>query len=209
MSVIRCRKSGTCPESLVFALLALTATVLLTAACTSAPGRSAPTTARPTKPLSSVTPSKTKTAVAVRPAWCPASWKSSSASLNSHEHPGSSTELIPPGAGDMTICRYAGLNQKVKFGTLEASHVVSGAELSDFVGLSDRQAVENGASFGCPMSQGSVDLLELIYATGPQVDVSVSIAGCSFASNGSRTVNGSEIAARLAAWVGSDPLPGA
>ena len=59
----------------------------------------------------------------------------------------------------MTICRYAGLDQKVKFGTLEASHVVSGAELSDFVGLSDRQAVENGASFGCPMSQGSVDLL--------------------------------------------------
>jgi hypothetical protein len=108
----------------------------------------------------------------------------------------------------MTICRYAGLNQKAKFGSLEASHVVSGSELSALVSLSDRQIVERGGSFGCPMSQGSVDLLELVYATGPQVDVTVSLAGCSFASNGSRTVNGSEIGARLATWVGSDPVPG-
>ena len=48
------------------------------------------------------------------------------------------------------------------------------------MGLSDRQAVENSASFGCPMSQGSVHLLGLVYSTGPQVDVSVSIAGLFF-----------------------------
>jgi hypothetical protein len=109
----------------------------------------------------------------------------------------------------MTVCRYAGLNQKAKFGSLEASRVVSGAELSDFVGFSDRQAKVSGGETSCPMSQGSLDLLELVYPTGPKVSVSVSILGCSAASNGLRTVDGWAISARLATWVGSDPIPGA
>jgi hypothetical protein len=109
----------------------------------------------------------------------------------------------------MTVCRYAGLNQKAKAGSLEASRVVTGAELAGFVGFSDRQEIVSGGMTSCPMAEGSVDLLEIAYATGPQVNVSVSIDGCSSASNGLRTVDGWGIGGRLAAWVGADSPPGA
>lgn len=110
----------------------------------------------------------------------------------------------------MTVCRYAGLNQKARFGTLEASRVVTGPALGAFVVYADQkgwQVLKNGVSFGCPMSQGSVDLLEVVYASGSPLNVSVAIDGCLLVSNGSRTVLAGGIGAHLTPWVGVDSLP--
>jgi hypothetical protein len=110
----------------------------------------------------------------------------------------------------MTVCRYAGLNQKVSDGTLEASRVVSGPALATFVRYVDQknwQVIQKGVAINCPMSQGSVDLLELVYPSGPELRLSVDIAGCSLVSNGIFTVWGDQIGARVGTWVGTDPIP--
>lgn len=120
--------------------------------------------------------------------------------------------MVPTGPVDMTVCRYAGLNQKVKFGRLEASRVVNGAALATFVGYVDMtswQTVKPGVTDFCPMSQGSEDLLEFVYRSGPSVVVSVAIGGCPFVSNGAMTISGGAIGARVGAWVGADAMPSA
>ena len=168
----------------------------------SAPG---PGTALRTTATSATTPP----APVVHPASCQPQWAGSAAPLNPRARPGLSTELVPTAPEVMTICRYAGLNQKVAFGALEASRTIGGKALTEFVGYLDSpgwHVVRKGAIF-CPFSQGSTDLLEFVYPSGPPVTVSVAISGCSFVSNGVRTVTGAAIGARLARWVGADSVP--
>ncbi len=122
--------------------------------------------------------------------------------------PGIST-LVPSGPSYLTICRYAGLDQKVKAGTLERSRVVTGAALVAFVNYLDRptwQRVEPAKAYFCPMSIGLVDLLQFVYQSGSPVVLSVDVDGCEFVSNGSLTVWGGSIVPRLNAWVGRDSL---
>jgi hypothetical protein len=110
----------------------------------------------------------------------------------------------------MTVCRYAGLNQKARPGTLEASRVVKGSTLSAFVRYLDQkswQVIQKGVAINCPMSQGSTDLLDFVYPAGPDVIVSLAILGCPFASNGYLTVWGGPIGARAGVWVGNDASP--
>ena len=40
------------------------------------------------------------------------------------------------------------------------------------------------ARYNCPMSIGSLDILQFVYASGPDVTLSVDVGGCSFVSNG-------------------------
>ena len=124
--------------------------------------------------------------------------------------PGLSKTLVPEGPTFLTICRYAGLDQKVKAGTLERSRVVTGAELAAFVKYVDEptwQTVNPHTTYMCPMSIGLVDLLEFVYPSGSPVVVSVDLDGCPFVSNGYRTVWGGSLGARISSFVGSDTLP--
>jgi hypothetical protein len=121
--------------------------------------------------------------------------------------PGLASTLVPPGPTLLTVCRYAGLNQAVTAGTMVQSHVVTGSQLPAFVTYIDQPTwpvIPTGAVYHCPASQGRVDLLQFVYPSGPGVDVSVDIDGCSFVSNGPRTVSGATIGTRLTAWVGID-----
>jgi hypothetical protein len=123
-----------------------------------------------------------------------------------------SNTLVPSGPSYLTICRYAGFNQKVKAGTLERSRVVTGSALAAFVKYLDKptwQRIEPGKTFFCPMSIGLIDLLQFVYPSGSQVVLSVDVDGCEFVSNGSLTVWGGSIVPRVTAWVGRDSLPGA
>jgi hypothetical protein len=110
----------------------------------------------------------------------------------------------------MTICRYAGLNQKVKAGTLERSRVVTGTELATFVKYIDEpiyEVVKPGTPYFCPASFGQTDVLQFVYPSGSTEVVQVDLDGCPFVSNGYRTVWGGSIGARLTAWVGRDTEP--
>ena len=205
-AIVRERCRGT-----VLAALGLLA-VLLAACATGPAGQAAPTTSDTGHSAHTVSGGVTTTtaASAVHPAKCQSKWVSSGSAPDPHPRSGSSTEIVPPTPGVMTVCRYAGFNQKVKFGTLEASRVVRGAALSAFVAYVDEtnwQTVKPGVAINCPMSQGSQDLLEFEYPSGPSLIVSVAIGGCPLVSNGLRTVWGGAIGARIAAWVGSDALP--
>jgi hypothetical protein len=110
----------------------------------------------------------------------------------------------------LTVCRYAGFNQKVSAGTLERRLVVAGSDLATFVKYIDEpgfETVNPNTPYMCPMSTGQVDLLRFVYQSGSPVDVQVDVDGCPFVSNGHRTVWGGLIANRVAAWVGKDSLP--
>ncbi len=110
----------------------------------------------------------------------------------------------------LTVCRYAGFNQKVSAGTLERHLVVAGSALATFVEYVDEptfQVVNPNTPYFCPMSTGQVDLLRFVYQSGSPLDVQVDVDGCPFVSNGYRTVWGGLIANRVAAWVGKDSLP--
>jgi hypothetical protein len=196
------------------ALLALGVVALIVTACTNDPSRqAAPTTSNgghPTQALAGTPP--TARATSVRPVQCQAKLGSqgSGSSLDPDPRARLSDELVPPEPVVMTVCRYAGLNQKVRPGTLEASRVVKGSALSAFVGYLDQnswQAIQKGVAINCPMSQGSTDLLDFVYSAGPDVVVSLAILGCPLASNGYLTVWGGPIGARVGAWVGTDATP--
>jgi hypothetical protein len=122
--------------------------------------------------------------------------------------PGLSRDLVPVGPVFLTACRYAGLNQALKAGTLENSITRSGAALAKFVALLDSpslQVVKPGSVFGCPMSQGRSDLLLFVYRSGPGVAVSVSTDGCQMISNGVQTRWGSQVVSTLASWFPPQP----
>ena len=113
--------------------------------------------------------------------------------------------LVPPGPAYLTVCRYAGFNQKVSIGTLERTKVLSGPTLSSFVDLLDgtRWTSPLGA-YSCPIDFGELDLLHFVYGSGPQFTLSVDPRGCELVSNGSSVVIGARIASVVAAWVGTD-----
>ncbi|MGA2036038.1 MAG: hypothetical protein ABSH04_00395 [Acidimicrobiales bacterium] len=192
-------------------LLGLSVLALVAGACGGATGAGGPTTATTGSALLSTTASTT---VAVHPATCTRQWQaiSPNTSLNPPPaRPDLASSVVPPGPTFLTVCRYAGLNQEVEAGTLEQSHVVTGAELAAFVTYVDEptwQVVLPGTAqeYSCPASEGLVDLLRFVYASGPGVTVSVDLDGCTFVSNGSRTVQSGSIGMRLTPWVGIDRL---
>ncbi len=208
-------------------LVGLIGLILLAAACSAgtaaigAPGASTTTShpATSTHPLSvhsksGTTPTTGATTAAVRPETCPERWglDTPSTSLKAKApRPGLSETLAPAGPVYLTVCRYAGLDAKVKPGSLERSRVVTGSALAAFVRLIDEptwQKVNPGAPYGCPMATGQGDVLRFVYQSGSPVDVQVAVDGCTTASNGYRTVwVGSIVISQVAAWVGSDTLP--
>jgi hypothetical protein len=170
---------------------------------------------------STSTPPATTPTSSLRPGTCPQRWGYDTrlTSLNrSAPRPGLSKTLVPDGSGSgsgsgpeyLTICRYAGLNQKVNVGALERHLVVAGSDLTTFVEYIDGpgfETVNPDTPYMCPMSTGQVDVLEFVYRSGSPVDVQVDVDGCPFVSNGYRTVWGGLIANRVTAWVGKDSLP--
>jgi hypothetical protein len=168
---------------------------------------------------STSTPTSTSTATAptlpLRPGTCPQRWGYDTrlTSLNKNApRPGLSESLVPdaPGPVYLTVCRYAGFNQKVSAGTLDRYLVVAGSDLATFVKYIDGpgfESVNPNTPYMCPMSTGQVDLLRFVYQSGSPVDVQVDVDGCPFVSNGHRTVWGGLIANRVTAWVGKDSFP--
>lgn len=206
-------------------LVGLAGVMLLAAACASGTGAGAgasTTTSHPatsTHPLSShphpSTPTTQARTSSLRAGTCPQRWAYDTrlTSLNRKApRPGLSEKLVPddPGPLYLTVCRFAGLNQKVKPGTLERYRVVGGSALQAFVKYIDESIfvpVNPNTPYMCPMSTGQVDLLQFVYRSGSPVDVQVDVDGCPFVSNGYRTVWGGSIASRITAWVGRDSLP--
>jgi hypothetical protein len=166
-----------------------------------------------TTPHRATAPTTPDRVPSVRPEACPGRWEVSTSlsSLNRDTAlPGLSQTLVPAGPKYVTICRYAGLNQKVKAGILERSLVVTGTTLATFVRYVDAPTwmkVNPNTGYFCPMSTGLVDLLQFVYPSGSSEVVQVDIDGCPFVSNGYRTVWGSSIGARLNTLVGSDREP--
>ncbi|MGO8872391.1 MAG: hypothetical protein ACLQPH_13505 [Acidimicrobiales bacterium] len=73
-----------------------------------------------------------------------------------------------------------------------------------FFNSSKWQVISNPGEYQCPAYRyGQADLVKFVYPIGRGVTVTVDLGGCSFASNGVRTVGGYAIGQRLAAWVGS------
>jgi hypothetical protein len=185
--------------------IALVILALLTAACGGTTGAVSSTS---TTTTSSTTTTGSPTGADPPPA-CPGQLKSpSNATLNpAPARPGLADILVPAGPTVLTVCRYAGLNQSVPAGTLVRSTVVTGAPLAALAAYIDQPSwsvIPPGTAYGCPMSEGQVDLLRFAYSAGPGVSVNVDIGGCSFASNGARTVQGSSIGGRLTSLVGTD-----
>lgn len=124
--------------------------------------------------------------------------------------PDLSTELVPPGPTYATICRYGPLDAKGNPGPLQRTHVVANPELRALVAFfnsSKWQVISQPAAYSCPLDDGQVDIAEFVYPSGPGVTVTVELRGCSFASNGTRTVDGYAIGQRLATWIGTSSKP--
>jgi hypothetical protein len=159
-------------------------------------------------PSSPNPPGISKVSSGLRPATCDASLSldAPGTALGSVARTRLSSVLVPKGPAYMTVCRYAGLNQRIRAGILERSRVVTGRALARFVDFVDQrwEVIARNSIYSCPDDQGSVDILRFVYPTGPQVALSVDISGCTFASNGIETVWGSAIGQRLTQWVGVD-----
>jgi hypothetical protein len=98
------------------------------------------------------------------------------------------------------------LNGQAAAGSLVRSKVVWGSALDDLVVLFNSpqwQVVTGPPTYNCPSDDGENDVVRFIYSSGPSVDVTIDLGGCTFASNGVRTVAGYELGQRLASLVGS------
>jgi hypothetical protein len=188
----------------VFAAIAATTALCLLAACGSA-GPSTGSGRHPTTTMPKV--SVLTGSEHVKPATCPAHWRPLSTGVVPVSSAQARSVLVPPGPRWVTVCRYAGLNQRVPSGTLERSRVVTGTDLAQLVAVADKAETVPQGSYNCPFSQGLVDVLYFVYPTGRTVTVTVDVDGCVWAGNGQHTVWAGGITPLLKQWVGQDSLP--
>jgi hypothetical protein len=117
---------------------------------------------------------------------------------------GASTSLVPPGADAVLLCGYAGLNPPAKAGRLTGSRLVTApAEVKLLTRELDAIApTPPGVVFSCPMDDGSEILAVFAYPSGAADPVTVSVNGCTTATNGHVTrMAGAAIVGRLEALV--------
>lgn len=103
------------------------------------------------------------------------------------EHRGTNDRMVPPGAVRATGCRYAGLNDGVRPGTL-----LRAAQEADAHAVASRLNTlppfdTHGRPVNCPMDDASHGLVGFDYPDGSTVVVRLALSGCSTVTNGSRT----------------------
>ena len=109
--------------------------------------------------------------------------------------------LVPVGPSAAVVCRYTGTGA-----TPVRSFAVPPSAFAPLVAEMDStrwQVITQPAVYSCPAWDGSEDLVRFAYPSGPDVTVAVDLGGCRFATNGTRTVTGTDISQYLARWVGS------
>jgi hypothetical protein len=117
------------------------------------------------------------------------------------------TQLAPPGAVTIRLCRYDGLNTKPALALAAQALVTRAATVEQLSGELEALKAPSGLAF-CPMDDGgAVDML-LAYSGGHSVLVQVELSGCTIANNGnvSRTAAttkaGSELLRQIAQLTG-------
>lgn len=102
------------------------------------------------------------------------------------EHRGTDDRMVPPGAVRATGCRYAGLNDGVRPGTL-----LRAARQTDAHAVASRlntlPPFDTHGPMNCPMDDASHGLVGFDYPDGSTVVVRLALSGCSTVTNGSRT----------------------
>lgn len=94
------------------------------------------------------------------------------------------TELAPPGASAIRLCRYSGLNAHPRL-TLVGSRLLESRRLvQQLVSEFDRLPSLTGA-VACPADDLSQVLAVLTYPAGHQVTITVGLTGCALVTNGS------------------------
>ncbi|HWS45395.1 MAG TPA: hypothetical protein VN636_06005 [Acidimicrobiia bacterium] len=161
--------------------------MIAAAGCASSP-RSAPTTPGVAAPSTTTT-----SAVSRAPALhCP---PRPPAVVPPHQVPGTAALFVPGHPVELLACRYHGLNQPQRVGTLAGSARLDPTPIA--VALNAATVVPNKAAFNCPADFAETILLLFGYADGTALTASVAAAGCRFAHNGDIVVSTS--AATLAA----------
>jgi len=114
-------------------------------------------------------------------------------------------QLVPGSPVELLACRYHGFNQPQPSGTLAASHRFAPGPVA--AALNGARRVPNGAVFNCPIDFGEQILLLFGYDDGQRVNVTVSTAGCRFAtSRGMSVWTPPSLLRRLEAVLGHDHL---
>lgn len=127
--------------------------------------------------------------------------------LPSRQVPGTATTLVPGRPAGLLACRFHGLNQPQAAGSFAAAATFAPA---NFVTALNGATVPPIGAGACPVDFGEVIVLRFVYANGHMLTVNVDPAGCTWATNGDRTVyTPQSVLSALGAIVGLDPRPGA
>lgn len=116
--------------------------------------------------------------------------------------PAAHSELAPPGASEIRLCRYNGFTGRQSRGLAATTLVSQASAVAELVGELDALKAFSGKVF-CPMDNGvEIDML-LSYSSGRAVSIRVEPTGCETVSNGSVTRTAATTAAgtRLLATV--------
>ncbi len=106
--------------------------------------------------------------------------------------PAARHELAPPGASEIRLCRYSGLNARALL-SLQGSALVRSARTRHRL-VKRLDALPSALPIAaCPNDSGAVIVAHLVYPAGRQVTVRIGLDGCRTATNGDvwRTAAGS------------------
>lgn len=114
--------------------------------------------------------------------------------------------LVPGRPVVATVCRYHGLNQVERVGSLAATATVSGAEVAALTAALNAGEPIPAGPVSCPADYGEAVRVTFGYRDRPPVVLEASLTGCTTASTGGEELRVSEAAYRqLTELVGKDP----
>ena len=118
--------------------------------------------------------------------------------------PGAGDELVPAGQDTVLLCRFAGLNGPgPRLGLLGAVRLTDGSTVNDLAAQMNQLPRGASGPVACPEDDGSEILAGFGYSAGPSDPVTVSLTGCTAATNGQISrVATSALLSRLKGLVG-------
>ncbi len=127
---------------------------------------------------------------------CPSSDRTQAIS----SRPGARSSLVPPGARQLLICRYSGLESQLpRPFTLLASALVKSPSEAQRVGRELNALPPPPPYAFCPADFGDALVVHVLYASGAGDPVTIELSGCRTVSNGLRTAWSGAVTTRLAA----------
>jgi hypothetical protein len=108
--------------------------------------------------------------------------------IGSNPWPPAQRELAPRGAGMINLCRYSGLNSRPRFKLVGNDLVTDGPTIHRLLDrLDSLKSPPSDQAFLCPSDDGSEVLATLNYPGQHEVQILVTLSGCSAATNGDLT----------------------